>query len=146
MALEQQEFESVNVTPSTGTTAIAGGDNENLPKLPPAKEPQNQWEQIADKISQFLTQLPYYANKFWEAYKLPIINLGLVFAAIVTLKVVLTLLDAINDIPLLEPTLELIGIVYSTWFVFRYLLQASTRQELAAEIDSLRTQILGQES
>ncbi|MBD2449561.1 CAAD domain-containing protein [Nostoc sp. FACHB-152] len=145
MALEQQKLESENVTPSTGTTALTGVDTENLPKLPPASQPENQWQQIIDKISQFLDQSPYYFNKFWAAYKLPVINFGLVLAAIITLKVVLTLLDVINDIPLLEPTLELIGIVYSTWFVFRYLLSASTRQELAAEIDSLRAQILGKE-
>jgi hypothetical protein len=144
MALEQQELESANVTPSTGTTAIAGVDTENLPKLPPASKPENQWQPIIDKVSQFLAQLPYYSNKFWAAYKLPLINLGLVLAAIVTLKVVLTILDAINDIPLLEPTLELIGIIYSTWFVFRYLILASTRQELAADIDSFRSQLLGE--
>jgi hypothetical protein len=145
MTVDQQDFESVNVTPSTGTAALTGVDNENLPKLPPAREADNQWQQITDKIFQFLDHLPYYFNKFWTAYKLPVINFGLVLAAIITLKVVLTLLDAINDIPLLEPTLELIGIIYSTWFVLRYLLNASTRQELAAEIDSLRTQILGEE-
>lgn len=146
MALEQQELNSGNVTPSTGTTAIPGVDSQNLPKLPPASQPENQWQAITDKISQILEQLPYYYNRFWQAYKLPLINLGLVLAAFVTLKVVLTLLDAINDIPLLEPTLELIGIVYSIWFVFRYLIQASTRQELAAEIDSLRAQFLGKGS
>jgi hypothetical protein len=144
MTVDQQEFESVNVTPSTGTVALTGVDNENLPKLPPASKSENQWQQITDRIFQFLDQLPYYFNKFWAAYKLPVINFGLVLAAIITLKVVLTLLDAINDIPLLEPTLELIGIIYSTWFVLRYLLNASTRQELAAEIDSLKTQILGE--
>lgn len=146
MALEQQKLESENVTPSMGTTALTGVDTENLPKLPPASQPKNQWQQITDKISQVLEQLPYYFNKFWTAYKLPVINFGLVLAAIITLKVVLALLDVINDIPLLEPTLQLIGIIYSTWFVLRYLLNASTRQELAAEIDSIRTQILGQES
>lgn len=145
MALEQQELESDNVTPSTGTTALTGVDTENLPKLPPASKAENQWQQITDKIFQFLDQSPYYFNKFWVAYKLPIINFGLILAAIITLKVVLTLLDAINDIPLLEPTLELIGIIYSTWFVLRYLLNASTRQELAVEIDSFRAQILGEE-
>jgi len=145
MALEQQELKSANVASAMGATAISGVNTENLPKLPPASKPENQWQQITDKISQFLDQFPEYSTKFWEAYKLPLISLGVVLAAIVTLKIVLTLLDAINDIPLLEPTLELIGISYSAWFVFRYLLQASTRQELATEIDSLRAQILGEE-
>jgi len=112
--------------------------------LPPASEPETQWQQINRQISQFLEQLPYYLNQFWAAYKLPILTLGLVLAVTVTLKVVLTLLNAINDIPLLEPTLELIGIIYSTWFVFRYLLQASTRQELAVEIRNFQTQLLGE--
>lgn len=141
MALEQ-ELNSVDVTSSTSTVALEGVDTQNLPKLPPASEPETQWQQINRQISQFLEQLPYYLKKFWAAYQLPIITLVLVLAATVTLKVVLTILKAINDIPLLEPTLELIGIIYSTWFVFRYLVQASTRQELAAEIRNFQTQIL----
>ncbi|MBE9007396.1 CAAD domain-containing protein [Fortiea sp. LEGE XX443] len=145
MALEQQ-LESVNETSSTNPVALEGVDTENLPKLPPASEPETQWQQINRKISQFVDQLPYYLNKFWEAYKLPLITLALVLAAIVTLKVVVAILDAINDIPILEPALELIGIIYSTWFVFRYLLQASTRQEVLAEIRSFKIQTLGEDA
>ncbi len=58
-------------------------------------------------------------------------------------RVILAVLDAINDIPLAQPVLELVGISYTTWFIFRYLLKDSTRQELVAEIDSVRKQILG---
>lgn len=145
MALEQQ-LESVNMTYSTNSVALEGVDTENLPKLPPASEPKSQWQYISQKISQFVDQLPDNLNRFWVVYKLPLITLGLVLAAIVTLKVILTALDAINDIPLLEPTLQLIGIVYSIWFVFRYLVQASTRQELVAEIRSLKAQALGEEA
>ncbi|MCC5635918.1 CAAD domain-containing protein [Nostoc sp. CHAB 5844] len=143
MALEPQ-FDSVDVTSSTNTVALEGVDTQNLPKLPPASEPETQWQQINRQISQFLEQLPYYLNKVWLAYKIPLISLGLVFAATVTLRVVLTVLNAINDIPLLEPTLELIGIIYSTWFVFRYLLQDSTRQELWVELRSFKAQTLGE--
>ncbi|GBE91308.1 CAAD domain-containing protein [Nostoc cycadae] len=143
MALEQ-EFNSVDVASSTSTAALEGVDTQNLPKLPPAREPETQWQQINRQISQFLDQLPYYLNQFWVAYKLPLITLVLVLAATVTLKVVLTVLNAINDLPLLEPTLQLIGIIYSTWFVFRYLLQSSTRQELLAEIRAFKAQTLGE--
>ena len=48
-----------------------------------------------------------------------------------------------NDIPLVSPTFELIGIGYSVWFVYRYLLKASTRQELTHEISTLKTQVVG---
>ena len=69
-------------------------------------------------------------------------NVALIVTAIVTGKIVLAILDAIgNDIPLLEPIFELIGIGYGTWFVLRYLIKSSSRQELAEEIQSLKQQI-----
>ncbi|MBD2298110.1 CAAD domain-containing protein [Nostoc sp. FACHB-190] len=138
MALEQ-EFHSIDVTSSTSTVAIEGVDTQNLPKLPPAGKSQTQWQQV----SQFLEQFPDNLNRFWQAYQLPLIAVVVVLAATVTLRVAIAILNAINDLPLLEPTLELIGIVYSTWFVLRYLLQASTRQELWAEIRALTAQVLG---
>ena len=55
----------------------------------------------------------------------------------------MAVLDALNDIPLVAPTFELIGIGYSVWFVYRYLLKASTRQELTGEISTLKSQVMG---
>uniref|UniRef100_A0ACD5GQJ7 CAAD domain-containing protein n=1 Tax=Desertifilum tharense IPPAS B-1220 TaxID=1781255 RepID=A0ACD5GQJ7_9CYAN len=51
--------------------------------------------------------------------------------------------DAINDIPLLAPFFELVGIGYSAWFVYRYLRLASTRQELANKIQGLKDDVVG---
>lgn len=39
--------------------------------------------------------------------------------------------------------LELVGIGYTGWFVWRYLWKASTRQELFSEFDKLKSQVLG---
>ena len=64
-------------------------------------------------------------------------------AAFVTVKVVLAILDALNDIPLLAPTFELIGIGYSAWFVYRYLLKVETREELGQEIQAITSQVVG---
>jgi hypothetical protein len=58
-------------------------------------------------------------------------------------KVTLAVLDAIDDIPLLAPILQLVGIVYSGWFVWRYLLKDENRRELLAEIDALKAQVFG---
>lgn len=87
--------------------------------------------------------MPELIGKFWEDYKQPITSLGLIFAAIITVKVVFAVIDALNDIPLLAPTFELIGIAYSAWFINRYLLQASNRQELAQEIEKLKGKVVG---
>jgi hypothetical protein len=144
METEQQQRESINTSLSQGTLALEGVDTANLPKLPPASEPESQWQQISRQVSQFLEKLPEYLGSFFNNYKQPLITVALILAAILTAKLVLALLDAINDIPLLSPLFELVGIGYATWFVSRYLLKASTRQELADEIQFLKNQFLGE--
>ncbi|MEA5502593.1 CAAD domain-containing protein [Halotia wernerae UHCC 0503] len=143
METEQQRLESVNAMSTEGMLALQSAENENLPKLPPAKEPISQWRQIGRKTSDFLTQLPEYFRRFFQNYKQPLIIIVLTVAAIVTGKVLLAMIGAINEIPLLASVFEVIGLGYVTWFVFRYLVKSSTRQELAKEIEFLKQQIVG---
>ncbi|OUL28661.1 CAAD domain-containing protein [Nostoc sp. 106C] len=145
METEQQQIELTNSTSAEATVALPGADNQNLPMLPPATQSNEQWRQIGRQVSDFLEQLPVYLGSFFNQYKQPLLTLAGILSAIVTLKVVLAILGAINGIPLLSPTFELIGIGYTTWFVSRYLLKASTRQELTYEIRDLQRQILGEE-
>ena len=114
-----------------------------LAKLPPAPQSEEQWQRVGSQISDFLAQLPDYIGKFFNDYKQPITSVALILASIITVKVVLAVLTALNDVPLLSPTFELVGIGYSVWFVNRYLLKASTRQELGEEIDTLKGQVIG---
>jgi valyl-tRNA synthetase len=65
--------------------------------------------------------------------------------AIVALKVVLATISAINDIPLVSSTFELVGLGYTIWFIYRYLLTSKNRQELVAATRSLKAQIFGKE-
>jgi threonine/homoserine/homoserine lactone efflux protein len=65
-------------------------------------------------------------------------------AAIVAVKVVLAILDAINDIPLVSPIFELVGMSYATWFTWRYLLKSSSREELAAQYQSFKQELMGE--
>lgn len=104
------------------------------------------WQEWVKPITDFLSQLPYYITQFFSDYKQPLLTLGLIVAGIITVKVTLALLDAINDIPLLAPILELVGLGYTGWFVYRYLLKASDRQELIAEFNKLKTQVIGSDS
>ncbi|MEH2241997.1 CAAD domain-containing protein [Nostoc sp.] len=144
METDQQQRESINASLSQGTLALEGTDTANLPKLPPAREPESQWQQISRQVSQFLEQLPQYLSSFFKDYKQPLITVALILTAIVTAKVVLAVLNAITNIPLLSPLFELVGIGYVSWFIFRYLLKASNRQELADEIQLLKNQFVGE--
>ncbi len=106
----------------------------------------DQWQQIRDQAVSILSELPEYVTGFFNQYQRPIVTIGLVIAAFVTLRVTLAVLEALNDIPLLAPTFELIGIGYTAWFVYRYLLRAANRQELSSQITSLKDQVVGRNS
>ncbi|MFM2313649.1 MAG: hypothetical protein RLZZ04_2925 [Cyanobacteriota bacterium] len=99
--------------------------------------------QIGWQISHFLKQLPSYIKRFFKAYKSPIISITLILAAIVTLRLMVAVVDALNGLPFFATSFEIIGIGFVIWFVYRYLLKASTRQDIALEIQILKEQIIG---
>ncbi|TVQ12725.1 MAG: hypothetical protein EA368_03530 [Leptolyngbya sp. DLM2.Bin27] len=106
-------------------------------------EASRQVKQVWEKISALLGDLPDYVSEFIQRYRRPIVTVGLIIAAFIAVKLVLALLGAVNDVPLLAPTFELIGLTYSGWFLYRYLLKASNRQELLGDIAAIRDQVLG---
>ncbi|KAF1890071.1 hypothetical protein Lal_00025403 [Lupinus albus] len=65
--------------------------------------------------------------------------------AIVFVWLTSIVLGAINSVPLLPKILELVGLGYTGWFVYRYLLYKSSRKELATDIEALKKKIAGTE-
>jgi hypothetical protein len=108
--------------------------------------PTSQFQDIKDQVLTILSELPVYLSNFFTEYQKPLITIGLILAGGVSLKVMLGVLAALNDVPLVAPVFELIGMGYTGWFVYRYLLKASTRQELLTEVDSFKEQVVGKDS
>lgn len=104
---------------------------------------KDQVQKILDQFRAILEALPGYVGQFLGDQRQSIVTIALILTAIITVKVTLAVLDALNDVPLLAPTFELIGIGYTAWFTWRYLLRASNREELLQEINSLKNQVLG---
>jgi len=55
-----------------------------------------------------------------------------------------TLVGALNSVPLLPKLMELVGLGYTSWFVYRYLLFKSSREELAKDVEELKKKITGE--
>ncbi|GAX74731.1 hypothetical protein CEUSTIGMA_g2178.t1 [Chlamydomonas eustigma] len=53
------------------------------------------------------------------------------------------LLGAVDRFPLIPKAFELVGLSYSIWFTYRYLLFKSTRVELIKEVETLKEKITG---
>ena len=93
----------------------------------------------------FLTQIFDIIKDVIDSNQKLLVNLLLIFLGVIAVKVTLAIISAINDIPLLAPTFELVGLGYTGWFVYRYLLTNSSRQELGQEFKSLKNQVMGRE-
>ncbi|CAM8910633.1 unnamed protein product [Rhodiola kirilowii] len=70
--------------------------------------------------------------------------IGLGLAAIVAVWASSNLITAIDKLPILPSTLEFIGILFSAWFTYRYLLFKPNRKELVQIINKTISEILGQ--
>lgn len=127
MATDMQTENSVDTNSSDASTA----------------ETVEQVKRVTSQVVSKLGDLDKYFGEFWQEYKRPLIALGLFFGLFLSIKLTLAVLAAINDVPVLAPLFELIGLIYSGWFVYRYLYKASNRSELASEMNALKEQILG---
>ncbi|AFY65879.1 CAAD domain-containing protein [Geitlerinema sp. PCC 7407] len=138
------EFQTAEVaTPTEFATMDVNADRPGA--IAPISRTKNkeQWEEIRDQVYEVLAQLPEYISSFFADNRRPLITVGLILTAFVTAKVTLAVLSAINEVPLLSPFFEVVGIAYSGWFTYRYLLRASSRKELADEVSSLKDQVIG---
>lgn len=134
---------SENPTVLSDTPAAKVGDwNESAT----SNQLDNQFQQVTQQILDIFEKLPDYLGGFFNQYSKPLTTLGLIVVILISLRVLFALLDVFNSIPLLGPTFELVGIGYTIWFVSRYLLTSTSRQELYELIKSLKEQVAGQDS
>ncbi|PSB06499.1 hypothetical protein C7B62_22645 [Pleurocapsa sp. CCALA 161] len=136
--IETQE----TTTSLNGESAGMITPNSTTLKSSPADNAVQEYLSIGSK---FLSQIFDYLKEFIDSNQKSLINLLLIFLGIIAVKVTLAIISAINDIPLLAPTFELVGLGYTGWFVYRYLLTNSSRQELGQEFQALKNQVMGQE-
>ncbi|MEA5511393.1 CAAD domain-containing protein [Crocosphaera sp. UHCC 0190] len=101
------------------------------------------WQEWLTPVVDILAKVPEYVGQFFSEYKQPLTTLGLLLLAIISVKIIVAVLGAIDDIPLLAPLLQIVGLAYTAWFVWRYLWKASNRKELLAEFDALKNQMFG---
>jgi hypothetical protein len=146
MEVKMQEPEFMETKSAEAIKQDINSQTGTITKIQAPMQSQEQWLKYGEQVSGFLATLPEYLGNFFNRYRQPLVTVGLIVGAIVAVKVVLAILDALNDIPLVAPSFELIGIGYSAWFIYRYLLKASTRQELTSEIATLKTQVVGREA
>ena len=124
-------------TPKDLSTEVPG----MMTKQPAVNE--QPWQEWLEPVIDVLSNASNYLGEWFSTYKQLLTTLGIIALGIVSVKIVVAILGAIDDIPLLAPTLQLVGLGYTAWFVWRYLWKASNRAELTAEFDAIKNQMFG---
>lgn len=141
------ESNTPEVTTQTPTTVDLRSETSGT--ITPTKtKPSPADSQVQEYLNigaSFLSRIFEYLTEFIDQNQKLLVNLLLIFLGIVAVRVTLAVVSAINDIPLLAPMFELVGLGYSGWFVYRYLLTKSSRQELVQEFEALKTQVVGED-
>ncbi|KAK4838117.1 hypothetical protein QYF36_011144 [Acer negundo] len=99
-----------------------GESSESSTSLTVIKSVQNVWDNSEDRLG----------------------LIGLGFAAVVALWASANLITVIDKLPFIPNALEFVGILFSTWFTYRYLLFKPNREELFQIIDKSLSDVLGQ--
>lgn len=141
-AKSPEEATTVKVVAEKSTPAVEvkmeSGPLATVPNLP---ESSSEWQKSLDQVLEYAS-LDVLVG-FFNTYRQPLTTLGIIIAGLVSLKVALAIVSALNEIPLLSPTFEGIGIGYTGWFIYRYLLKASNRSELSKDFEVFKKEIMG---
>lgn len=117
---------------------MESGPLATVPNLP---ESSSEWQKILDQVLEYVSL--DVVMGFFNTYRQPLTTIGVVVAGLVSLKVALAVVSALNEVPLLAPAFEGIGIGYTGWFIYRYLLKASNRSELSKDFEAFKQEIMG---
>ncbi|KAL0796701.1 hypothetical protein Bca101_068078 [Brassica carinata] len=110
-------------SPSIGLMVKASGESsESSTDLDVVSSIQNVWDKSEDRLG----------------------LIGLSFAGIVAFWASLNIITAIDKLPVISSGFELVGILFSTWFTYRYLLFKPDREELSQIVKKSVADILGQ--
>ncbi|NET89923.1 MAG: isoleucine--tRNA ligase [Kamptonema sp. SIO1D9] len=118
--------------------------------LPAIENPQAQTEtnvkQSWQKTLGYIGNVSKYIKGFFQENQRALVTVALIGTALITVKLVLALLNTINEIPTVEPLFQLIGIGWTTWFVWNHVLPAKKRQELVLNYRKFQEEYLGSSS
>ncbi len=143
MSSEMNPTQEIQATP-TDTTPEMLSSTEGDSAISQVSS-DDQLKEVKAQVLSILSDLFTYVGDFFAEYKKPLINVGLVVSALIAIYLVAAIVDAINDIPLLSPLFELVGIGYTGWFIFRYLLTAENRLEFSKMVGNFTDKVTGKE-
>jgi hypothetical protein len=104
---------------------------------------QETWDTVQAKAPGLFDEVLSAIPAFFQNNRQLLINLGVFFLALVAAKLLFAGLDAIDDLPLVAPLLEIVGLVYVVKFIWNDLVREQDRQKLVEKFNQTKAEVLG---
>ena len=95
-----------------------------------------------------LTKSPTHFSFFlsqWEGIENKPLFVAYSIGGVVAVWVTATVIGTVDKVPLFPKFFEAIGLAYSSWFTYRYLLFKTGREELIKDVETLKDKITASE-
>jgi len=95
-----------------------------------------------------LTKSPTHLSFFlsqWEGIENKPLFVAYSIGGVVAVWVTATVIGTVDKVPLFPKFFEAIGLAYSSWFTYRYLLFKTGREELIKDVETLKDKITASE-
>ena len=112
--------------------------------IPVAKERQDRFGVIVKATGESSeSSIVKSIQDVWDKSEDRVALIGLGFAGVVGFWAAINIVAAIDKLPVFPSLFELIGLLFSSWFTYRYLLFKPDRQELSQKVSKSISDILG---
>ena len=133
---DKKSPEAPEITKSVTSVSVATSEAKTV-ATPPIDDSLNVSFDILKQIKELWEE--YFGEDKKTNRTLAIVIIATIPVFIVTSEI----LGFLNKLPVLPSLFELVGFVYSVWFVYRYLLLANTRKELIDGITAWKSKVFG---
>ncbi len=134
LAQQPEEAPATAAAASAEETPAASPDPEI--KIPVREEYDN-------PVIQFIADLPYFLSTFTAQNQRILLAVAIAGVGFVSLKVLASLLNTLDNIPLIAPGFQLMGFGVITWLVLTRLLRSEPRQQSLQQVQGLWKQAIG---
>ncbi|MGB3193149.1 MAG: CAAD domain-containing protein [Limnoraphis sp.] len=135
---KESQFEEINVEVEK---PFDDGLNENL--FQENESYKEKFLLFGYQASNFIDNVPDYIKYFWSAYKQVIFVFVYALLALLIFVIITTIIKALDGLPLIATFFQSVGILYTIWFSFRYIITAEKRRKLISNFNELKKNVIG---
>lgn len=104
-------------------------------------EAGGEWQELLDRLNGWLGE--GRATELWQQSQRPLKALAAALALLLVLRLLGSVLGALDGVPMLPRLLQLVGLIWIGVYSSRHLVRSDSRQQLVAKVEGVWSSVVG---